>query len=145
MTSICSDYPKIFDSRYSSLRRKLLKEKEDYIFIGANWKNGESIAANYFLELIKLIDYFGRDRTVVSFYESGSNDTTKELLKDFEEELHFMNVSNNITVSNSTRGENQLRIEHLSNVRNQILFALRETVKIRIRKPVRFLFLNGME
>jgi hypothetical protein len=132
--------------RYADLAARLLPGPEDYLLIGANWKDCERLANDFFVQLLALIEFLGRARVVVVIFESGSRDRTQAMLKQFEAHLDAVNVSNTIVVSeDATKGPRQERIEFLSAMRNEVLRVMRETARVRRHRSARMLFMNGTQ
>lgn len=143
-TNFCIPTPAMHD-RYANLKERLLHHPDDYLLIGSNWKDCERLAYDFFVQLMRLIEFFGRDKVVVAIFESGSVDNTQALLKQLEAQLDLINVTNTIIVSeDATRVPAQDRIEFLSAMRNEVLRVLRETSVVRKRKPNYMLFMNDI-
>jgi len=130
-------------------------------FIAANYFNSEESLLYSLPQIEKLINYLYHDDNVfVSFFENGSQDTTKQLLADFQNRLRVpnsivtcnLNATNNwgkdsilketiakkITIKNSA-----YRYRKMAQLRNIALEPL-FTHKFKNQAPVKVVFLNDI-
>lgn len=105
---------------------------------------------NLIKELTIVLEFLGINHTMVSIYESGSNDKSRILINMFALELEAAGISNYISTGmEPIDWENEFRIEALAKVRNNALKPLFEDVKSvqndhTIPKFQKLIFLNDI-
>ncbi|KAI5304730.1 Glycosyl phosphatidyl inositol anchor synthesis [Ascosphaera pollenicola] len=138
------------------------------VYISATHWNSAAILQNHWsAAVLDLIRNLGPQNVYVSIYESGSWDTTKDLLRGLEKQLSDMGVENTVVLDETThmdivnqpeppsisnpegwvrtpRGKREVRrIPYLASVRNKSLDPLQKMNKAG-RKFDRILFLNDI-
>ena len=85
-------------------------------YITATLVNMENIIKNYIKEMIKLINYLGKENVIVSIVENGdSTDNTAKYLEIFQKYLNERNITNRFIFDhliNDERGQELLFLEH---------------------------------
>lgn len=138
------------------------------VYISATHWNSAAILQNHWsAAVLDLIRILGPQNVYVSIYESGSWDTTKDLLRGLEKQLNDMGVENTIALDETThmdivnrpeppsnskaegwirtpRGKREVRrIPYLASVRNKTLKPLEKLNKMG-KKFDRIIFLNDV-
>lgn len=91
-------------------------------FISANLYQSENILPQFTRNLIELSEVLGSENVFISIYESNSVDSTKSLLKDFDQRLTEIGIRHKIISDNvgKHKGVAQSgRIKFLANARNK--------------------------
>ncbi|KAJ2458613.1 hypothetical protein GGF42_001969 [Coemansia sp. RSA 2424] len=110
------------------------------VFIAANVHNSEKVLPNMATQLLALADTLGHNRLFVSIYENGSNDRTKDILRQFNMTLDALGIGHRIITDDSSKPERVHRIEYLAKLRNYALEPLHSTGS----KFGRVIFLNDV-
>ena len=91
------------------------------LLIAVDLHDNDAVLPDLILQLRQLVEFYGRDRTVVSVYESGSTDQSKLQLRMFEYLLRGLGVEHRIKMEEVARGPHDHRIDYLARVRNQAM------------------------
>ncbi|KAJ7287808.1 cryptococcal mannosyltransferase 1-domain-containing protein [Mycena rebaudengoi] len=116
----------------NSLPRREGYHNGDKIFIAAMFFNNGGMLPYWITEITKFIYYVGTDNVFVSIVESNSDDTTPQLLEDFDTTLKLMGVARRIlTHESSIKKPDDMktatpRIEFLASLRNLVMQPLVE-------------------
>jgi hypothetical protein len=100
--------------------KERLKSKK--YFICANLFNNRDIIEDWTNELLKLVDYLGKDNVYISIEENGDSwDGTSEYLKSFEEQLHQKGIMCTVKTEKLVWKKDHNRISFLTTLRNKAL------------------------
>ena len=110
-------------------RYRSLAKDSTYLF-AVNLYNSEHILGNLIKELKIVLEFLGINHTMVSIYESGSNDKSRLLLNIFALELETIGISNFVSTGmDPVHWGKVLRIEALAKIRNYALKPLYDDVE----------------
>ncbi len=91
-------------------------------FICANLFNNEDIMDSWTSELLKIVDYVGKENVFISILENGdSKDKSQEMLNEFEKKLNHMGIKNLIITTKKIDKKHYSRIDFLVRLRNMVL------------------------
>uniref|UniRef100_V5EJG4 CAP59 (Required for capsule formation) n=2 Tax=Kalmanozyma brasiliensis (strain GHG001) TaxID=1365824 RepID=V5EJG4_KALBG len=91
------------------------------VFIAVNLYNSEHLFPAFSDNLLQVVHHLGEENVFISIYESNSHDRTKQLLSQFERELHLRGIQNSIRMLDNNRRNDMDRIERLALIRNEAL------------------------
>lgn len=98
--------------------------REPRFFFAALLYNSEEVSLNWVGELLRVIEWLGRDRCFVSIVENGSVDATKPILKALEDVLTARGIDHSIVMEGWVRSIRDSRIIWLAKLRNRALYPL---------------------
>ena len=105
----------VFFNKKSKILPKMTCSNTTF-YITATLVNMENIIKNYIKEMIKLINYLGKENVIVSIVENGdSTDNTAKYLEIFQKYLNERNITNRFIFDhliNDERGQELLFLEH---------------------------------
>ncbi|UZJ52160.1 hypothetical protein CBS101457_001480 [Exobasidium rhododendri] len=119
------------------------------VLVAANLYNSEKILPRFTASLHGLAELVGKDNIFISIYESNSDDATKSILSQFDNELTQQKIPHRIMMEDThnhigVQG-NYDRIEFLAHVRNKVYDALDTVEGLQYKSKVtRVIWLNDI-
>ncbi|PSN71007.1 hypothetical protein BS50DRAFT_546043 [Corynespora cassiicola Philippines] len=95
-------YSQRYALRDADLRRPLALRRERIFIASLQHNSGPNLRYNWNGALLNLINALGEDNVYVSIHESDSGDSTKDALKELDQQLDILEVPRTITLSNET-------------------------------------------
>ena len=114
--------PSLVNDRYKHL-------KDRKFFLAINLHNSEEILPQMIANLLLFTQYLAPGNLFISIFESGSNDNTKDMLREFGILLNATKTPYRIVDSPLRKSDQMNRIEYLVYVRNWAMDPLYELVK----------------
>lgn len=112
----------LFEDQFSYLLVKDSIIKNQKYFIAANLYNNQDIIQDWTSQMLKLVNYLGPENCYVSIVENGdSTDNTPFILKQFEQQLNSIKVTNRIITQKVVFKDDFERIVFLTILRNKAL------------------------
>ncbi|KAJ7596535.1 cryptococcal mannosyltransferase 1-domain-containing protein [Mycena floridula] len=135
MLMVSTSYSYSGDTRYKRAVEKAVKNPNskgysgngEKVFIAAMFYNNEPILPYWTSQMLRVVDYLGKENAFISIVESNSGDNTAIMLQGFDAELKLRDIPHRIIVHDKSiaRPESmetkEPRIRFLSSVRNKVL------------------------